>query len=342
MTFYLWQYAALAVTSFAFSFSLTPLLRKFAIRVNALDKPNLARKSQENPVPYFGGIAVAISITLVSFLAIHVSTFAHISIWVAASVLFPALLMTTVGLIDDLIVMSPSKKLLSQVVAALIITYISIETNTVVLLEVSKFIGIVVTTFWIIGLINSVNFFDNHDGASSSLVAISCFYIFIIAIQNEQYFVAALSIVIFGTLSGFYLWNMPNAKIYLGDSGSLYLGLLLATLTIRLKPSEVPLSISIFMAISLVGIFLLDSLIVILSRLQRRISPATGGKDHISHRLMRSGLSKKQTLSAMQIIGIYFGGMSLLMLSTTSIFVVVLFLMTFIALFAYFYTQPHE
>jgi UDP-GlcNAc:undecaprenyl-phosphate GlcNAc-1-phosphate transferase len=342
MTFNLWDYAALALTSFTVSFLATPLLRKFAIKVNALDKPNLARKSQVTPVPYFGGIAIATSITGISFLAIYISNFTHKSMWTAAAVLLPALIMTTVGLIDDLVMMSPTKKLLSQVVAALIVTYISIATNTVVLLELSKFGGIFITSFWIVGLINSVNFFDNHDGASSSLVAISCFYIFLIAMRNEQYFVSALAVVILGSLVGFYFWNMPNAKIYLGDSGSLYLGLLLATLTIRLKPSEVPLYISIFMAISLVGIFLLDSMIAVMSRLQRRISPATGGKDHISHRLMRSGLSKKKSLGAMQLIGMFLGAFSLLMLTTKSVVAVFLFILTFFSLFAYFYSQPHE
>jgi UDP-GlcNAc:undecaprenyl-phosphate GlcNAc-1-phosphate transferase len=150
-----------------------------------------------------------------------------------------------------------------------------------------------VTIVWIVGICNSINFFDNLDGAASGAVAIAALGIFVIAFDRGQELVSALSIVTAGATIGFLMWNKSPAKIYMGDAGALFLGVIISVATIRLNPGITPTWQSLAIPVMLLAIPLLDTCIAVLSRVQRGLSPLTGGKDHLSHRLIRSGKTKK-------------------------------------------------
>jgi UDP-GlcNAc:undecaprenyl-phosphate GlcNAc-1-phosphate transferase len=149
--------------------------------------------------------------------------------------------------------------------------------------------------FWIIGICNSINFFDNLDGGAAGTVAVSSLGIAAIALGEGQELVAALSIVTAGSTLGFLMWNKSPAKIYMGDAGALFLGVIVSVLTIRLNPGITPQWSSIALLPMLLAVPILDTCVAVFSRIKRGISPFTGGKDHLSHRLMRKGLSKRRT-----------------------------------------------
>jgi UDP-GlcNAc:undecaprenyl-phosphate GlcNAc-1-phosphate transferase len=187
-----------------------------------------------------------------------------------------------------------------------------ITTNTVGNPTGSKFFDAAITVFWIVGICNSINFFDNLDGGASGTVAISSLALFILAFNGNQFLIAALSVVIAGSTFGFLLWNKSPARIYMGDAGALFLGILIASLTIRLKPEIESSAASLVIPILLLAVPILDTSVAVISRISRGISPLTGGKDHLSHRLMNCGLTKKNTAYALWTLTLLFSATSIL------------------------------
>jgi UDP-GlcNAc:undecaprenyl-phosphate GlcNAc-1-phosphate transferase len=138
-------------------------------------------------------------------------------------------------------------------------------------------------------------------------VAITAISLTYLAITGDQYLIAALSIVVAGSTLGFLIWNRAPARIYMGDAGALFLGLLVATLTVRFKPSTDSLITSFAIPIMLLAIPILDTTVAILSRLRRKVSPFQGGKDHLSHRLVRYGLSRKASAITLWLLSALYG-----------------------------------
>jgi UDP-GlcNAc:undecaprenyl-phosphate GlcNAc-1-phosphate transferase len=146
---------------------------------------------------------------------------------------------------------------------------------------------------WIVGICNSINFFDNLDGGAAGTVAASTIGIFFVAFGEGQELVSALAILTAGATCGFLLWNKAPAKIYMGDAGALFLGLIVATLTIRMDPGITPNWQSIAIPVILLAVPILDTTVAVVSRIYRGVSPIEGGKDHLSHRLVRVGMEPK-------------------------------------------------
>jgi UDP-GlcNAc:undecaprenyl-phosphate GlcNAc-1-phosphate transferase len=178
-----------------------------------------------------------------------------------------------------------------------------------------SWINTAVTIFWIVGICNSINFFDNLDGAASGTVAIAALGVFVIAFDRGQELVSALSIVTAGATIGFLMWNKSPAKIYMGDAGALFLGIIISVATILLNPGITPTWQSLAIPVILLAVPLLDTCVAVFSRLARGLSPLTGGKDHLSHRLVRAGLSRPMAaialwaasaVCALFAIGVYF------------------------------------
>lgn len=144
---------------------------------------------------------------------------------------------------------------------------------------------------WIIGICNSINFFDNLDGGAAGTVAVSTIGIALIAVGEGQELIAALSIVTAGSTIGFLMWNKSPARIYMGDAGALFLGVVVSVLTIRLNPGIAPKWNSISLLPMLLAVPILDTCIAVFSRIYKGISPLIGEKDHLSHRLVRKGVS---------------------------------------------------
>ena len=156
-------------------------------------------------------------------------------------------------------------------------------------------IDTLVSILWIVGICNAINFFDNLDGGAAGTVAAATLGIFMIAYGQGQELISALAILTAGATLGFLMWNKSPAKIYMGDAGALFLGIIIAVLTIRLDPQVSPQSRAFAIPLLLMAVPILDTTTVVISRLSRGISPFTGGRDHLSHRLMRKGLGRKTT-----------------------------------------------
>ena len=293
------EYLLLGIAGFVLAGFLTWPIRKVAIAIGAMDKPNLDRKTQKEPVPYLGGLAIAISIVVLTFVAVIRSDNTQTTFPLAATLLFPAIFLGLMGLIDDLASLNPLPRLIIQTVMAIAVSVFLIKSDTVGITLDGTFLDEVVMTIWIIGICNSINFFDNLDGGAAGTVAVSTIGIALIALGEGQELIAALSIVTAGSTIGFLMWNKSPAKIYMGDAGALFLGVVVSVLTIRLNPGIAPKWNSISLLPMLLAVPILDTCVAVFSRIYRGISPFTGGKDHLSHRLMRKGLSKQGTAFAL-------------------------------------------
>ena len=289
------EYVLLGIAGFVLAGSLTWPVRKIAVAIGAMDKPNLERKSQKEPVPYLGGVAIAISVVVLTFVAVIRSDNTQTTFPLAATLLFPAIFLGLMGLIDDLASLNPLPRLIIQSLMAIVVSIFLIKSDTVGITLKGTFLDEVVMTIWIIGICNSINFFDNLDGGAAGTVAVSTIGIALIALGESQELIAALSIVTAGSTIGFLMWNRSPAKIYMGDAGALFLGVVVSVLTIRLNPGIAPKWNSISLLPMLLAVPILDTCVAVFSRISRGISPITGGKDHLSHRLMRKGLSKQES-----------------------------------------------
>jgi UDP-GlcNAc:undecaprenyl-phosphate GlcNAc-1-phosphate transferase len=288
------EYFLLFVMAYLLVGALTPLMRKIAIATDVIDRPNSSHKSHKKPVPYLGGVAIIIGVITVSYATSLVSNFTINTFWLATSVLAPALLLGLIGLWDDLRNLPPLPRFIAQSIAGVFTAGILIATDNVGNPTGSVIFDSIITIIWVVGICNSINFFDNLDGGAAGTVAISSIALAFLALNGDQYLIAALSTVTAGATLGFLVWNKNPAKIYMGDAGALFLGVLLATLTIRLHPNTDSQIGSYFTPIFLLAIPILDTTVAVLSRLRRHLSPFQGGQDHLSHRLVRTGFSRRQ------------------------------------------------
>jgi len=293
MTYNASQYLLIGLAAFVLAGLLTWPTRKLAIRIGAMDRPNLDRKTQKEPVPYLGGISIAITIFVISYAAIAINNPTSEKFKLASYVLIPALILGLMGLIDDLKGLNALPRLAIQTIAAVFVSIILIQTETMGFAFGNQSVDVVVTILWIVGICNSINFFDNLDGGAAGTVAAATIGIFFIAFGEGQELISALAILTAGATCGFLLWNKVPAKIYMGDAGALFLGLILATLTIRMDPGITPNWQSIAIPVILLAIPILDTTVAVVSRIYRGFSPLEGGKDHLSHRLVRIGMKPK-------------------------------------------------
>ena len=314
MSFSAGQFALLGLIAFALTGLLTWPVRLLAIRIGAMDKPNLERKTQKAPVPYLGGASIAIAVTALAYAGVVASDFTTTNFPLASYVLIPALAMGAMGLIDDLRGLPALPRLFFQTAIAIAVSLVLINPNTVGVAFDDSIINRGLTIFWIVGICNSINFFDNLDGGAAGTVAVVTLGIFYIAYNQGQESVSALAITTAGATLGFLIWNKQPAKIYMGDAGALFLGVVISVLTIRVNPGIQPSWKSLALMPILLAIPILDTTVAVTSRIYRRLSPLTGGKDHLSHRLVRKGLTKKtaaialwagSALFALLAIGIY-------------------------------------
>jgi UDP-GlcNAc:undecaprenyl-phosphate GlcNAc-1-phosphate transferase len=293
------EYFLLFVMSYLLVGALTPLMRRIAIAKDVIDRPNTSHKSHKQPVPYLGGVAIIIGVIAISYSTSLVSNFTINAFWLATSVLGPALLLGLIGLWDDLRNLLPLPRFIAQSIAGIFTAGILVVTDNVGNPTGSVIFDSIITVVWVVGICNSINFFDNLDGGAAGTVAISSITLAFLALNGDQYLIAALSTVTAGATLGFLVWNKSPAKIYMGDAGALFLGVLLATLTIRLSPDSDTQIGSYFTPIFLLSIPILDTTVAVLSRLRRHLSPFQGGQDHLSHRLVRAGLSRKQAAASL-------------------------------------------
>ena len=295
--------------SFATSLFFVPVVRKIAIRRMILDHPG-KHKSHTEAVPYLGGLAMVLAFTVTVILAVVIRqdlsfndgtvTFNVGGLFQSGSntiielfvVLGLALCLGVMGLVDDLRGIRPSVRLMIELIIAVVVFAYGVKFET----NLPIAINFVITVIWVVGITNALNLLDNIDGLAAGITGIAALVFYFIAHSNGQPFTALLAVGLAGSSFGFLKSNFHPAKIYMGDAGSLYLGFLLAYIGLKIKVDPKETS-QILVPFVVMGVALLDTSMVVISRIRRGVSPFSGGKDHLSHRLMRLGLSVRRSVT---------------------------------------------
>ena len=295
-------YFGLFVASLIIAATSTPLFRNLAVKRKILDTPNSERKIQRTAVPYLGGFGIALAVVATTLIAITISDASTENYLLALSVLAPAMALGLIGFIDDKKHLTPLSRFIAQTFAGIFTALVLILTNTVGNPTSYLVLDVLLTIVWVVGICNAINFFDNMDGAAGGISALAGFGFAVIGLQNDQYFVAAFGLVLSGACIGYLFWNWNPAKIYMGDAGALFIGIILAALAVRVDPVSVNGATAFFVPICVLALPILDTTTVVIDRLRRGVSPFEGGLDHLSHRLRRKGLSVRQSVSALCLL----------------------------------------
>ena len=302
----------LALSTFVLVGGITPWMRRLAIKHDVMDSPVHSHKTHKEPVPYLGGLGIIIGILAVSFGALIYKHSESKNYWLALSVLGPALILGLIGLWDDIKNLPPLPRFIAQTIAGVFTSALLIASSTVGTPTGSKIVDAIITTIWIVGICNSVNFFDNLDGGAAGTIAVTSIALTTLGINGGQYLVGGLAAVTAGATLGFLLWNKSPARIYMGDAGALFLGILIASLTIRLHPAAESQWTSLATPVLLLAVPILDTSVAVISRLRRKISPFQGGRDHLSHRLIRAGLARPVAAVALWVLSGVFASCAVL------------------------------
>jgi UDP-GlcNAc:undecaprenyl-phosphate GlcNAc-1-phosphate transferase len=215
------------------------------------------------------------------------------------SILLGATWVSFLGIWDDRWGLRPILKLAGQIIAAAILIITGIQVR----LLPYDVLNWAVTAIWVVGLTNSINFLDNMDGLSGGIAAISSAFFLLMAVQNGQYLVGGLSAALLGASVGFLVYNFNPASIFMGDTGSLFLGFMLATLGIKLRfPGNID-AITWMVPVIVLGVPVFDTTLVVFSRIRRGLHPVTPGKDHTSHRLVRMGFTQREAVMLLYLVG---------------------------------------
>ena len=301
-----WSYIGAFVVSVVMALGLTPLALRIALRRQVLDHPG-DYKAQESPVPYLGGLAIVLAFSSAILVATLISPPPG-GVRELAILLGMAILLSFVGLGDDLYGFPPLPRFLVEIAAATVIWWSGVG----ITLFDRSFADGVLTVLWIVGITNAFNLLDNMDGLSAGIAAVASATFFVLAVTNGQTAVAGLSIALCGCALGFLRSNFHPARIYMGDAGSLFFGFMLAVLGIKLH-FEAPREITFMVPALVLGVAILDTTLVVVSRLAHRLSPFAGGRDHISHRLVFVGIPVRSAVALIYAAGVALGWLAIVM-----------------------------
>lgn len=275
----------------------TPFARKLGLRLDAVDQPDPSRRVHTVPTPRMGGIAIFLS-TLVATLLLR-GAFNELS-----GILVGATLVSFLGLWDDRFSLSAGIKLLGQLFAVGLLILSGVRVTALPL----DVLNIAVTVLWMVGITNAMNFLDNMDGLSAGIAAIAAAHFALMCAFSGQYLVGALSVAVMAACIGFLIYNWNPATIFMGDTGSLFLGFTMASLGIKLRFPDNVTFVTWMIPILVLGVPIFDTTLVTLSRLRRGLNPlTTPGTDHSSHRLTYAGFSRREAVFLLYIAGFVLG-----------------------------------
>ncbi len=305
------------------SLLLTPLARRVALKYRLVDKPN-RRKRHLMTTPLLGGMAIYLSFafTVVAGMLIFDGVDSMISFgWkpFCLMVIAGAGLMSIVGLIDDILGLSPVIKLVLHTVAAIIVGFVFVKQGALlnVFLTESNFAWFAapLTVIWLVGITNSVNLLDHADGLSAGTCAIAALFFTILNLMSGNYSVAFISATLAGATIGFLFYNYNPASIFMGDCGSNMLGFMLGIIAVLgvYTPEGSIREIAIFTPVLILALPMIDTAFVLQYRWKHGKPLFDADRNHLAHRLMRLGLSHTQAVMVLLVVAILIGTLALLL-----------------------------
>jgi UDP-GlcNAc:undecaprenyl-phosphate GlcNAc-1-phosphate transferase len=276
--------------------ALTPVAMQVARQYGLVDRPDGKLKRQAAPVPYLGGAAVYLAFIVT--LGVTYSFSREV-----LALLLAGTMVVLLGLVDDIGAISPRSKLLGQVLAVLVLMKAGIVIQIVWL---PWYVSWPLTFIWLIGITNAINLVDIMDGLAAGVGLIAAMALLVVALINGNHQIAILTATLAGALAGFLPRNFQPARVYLGDTGSLFIGLNLGALAMIGRYTE-HTGLGILVPLVILGVPIFDTLFVMYIRYRRGVSMFLGSPDHVALRLRRWRLSVRQTVALSYAIGAVLG-----------------------------------
>ncbi|MGM0396005.1 MAG: MraY family glycosyltransferase [Bacillota bacterium] len=317
------------VVAAVIAFAATPFVIKIAPKIGAMDIPKDDRRVHKAPMPLIGGVAMylAIAIGMLVFLP---KTRDFMTIFIGATIILFS------GLKDDIKETTPKEKLFYQLLAAGIVIWGGVQVDFITnpfadgnpILYLS-WIGIPITLFWLVGITNTLNLIDGLDGLAGGVALISALSFTFVALKLGMDEIAILAALVSGACLGFLPFNFNPAKIFMGDTGALFLGFMLAVISIEGVMKSVA-TIAMLVPIIILGVPIFDTTFAIFRRLLSGKSIMAADKSHLHHRLLEKGFSQKKTVLILYGISAIFGAFAVLVSRANSRQVVYMSVILFI------------
>lgn len=309
-------YSTLFLGAATLTLIFTPLMKRLALRYGAVDAPN-ARKVHRAVMPRWGGVSICLAFLVALACGLFfVEGYKSNVIW---GIVLGAIVVTIVGALDDRYDLAPRWKLLGQFVAAGIVVSFGVKVEWINLpfgYDTSlSWLTIPLTLLWIVGVTNAINLIDGLDGLAAGVCAIATGTILCLALMMGNVTVALLSVVLLGSILSFLVFNFHPAKIFMGDSGALFLGFCLATLSV-LGFKQATL-VSFVVPLFILGVPLTDTFFAIVRRIHNKKPISVADKNHLHHCLLALGLSHRNSVLVVYAIALAFA-LSAILLSTVA------------------------
>lgn len=306
------------IISYLLGVFIVPLVIAFSKKKGLVDNPG-GRKIHEHPVSRIGGVAIWVSTMLTFLLLVVLSFYPKGSL--LSGILLGSSLMFFLGLVDDIYCLNAKFKLLIQVSIATIVFLLGIRIGAVYNpfgdpITFNLPVSYIITLLWIVGISNAVNFIDGIDGLAGSIITISAVTLGLISVATNPNNVSALiAFILAGSMLAFLTYNFNPAKIFMGDSGALFGGFMLATLSITGVMKSVALSV--FVPILVLSVPIMDITFSSLRRIAKGTSPFVADSEHIHHKLLHAGLSQNKTVLVLALVAIISGALASLIINTS-------------------------
>ncbi len=309
------------------SYLATPYVKKLAFKIGAVDVPKDNRRMHKKPIPRLGGLAIVIAFLLCTFLFVKLDKQMQ-------GVLLGSIIILVVGVLDDCMTLKALPKFFAQILAAYIVYASGCEIRYVtnpfspVPIDLGWLAG-PVTVVWIVMMTNAVNFIDGLDGLAVGVSGISTATMLVIAMLLGEESVGVILAALLGACLGFIPYNFNPAQIFMGDTGSTFLGFILASLSIQglFKMYAV---ISFMVPFLILGVPFFDITFAVIRRLAKHQNPMTADRGHIHHRLIDMGLSQKQSVAIVYMLTGVLGLAAVLLANTTETKAFILFAAVFV------------
>jgi len=272
------------VTAVGLALAGTPVLRRLAVAIGFVDHP-ARHKSHRQPVPYLGGIAIITSVLVAQLFEGGLRPRVALLLTGAAG-------LGAMGLLDDDRTIDPRFRFAAELAAAGLAVGVGIRIHA----SGIPLVDILLTILWIVGVTNAINLLDNMDALAAGVCLVAALSVFALAILGRQPVIATLGAAVAGACLGFLAFNRPPASIFMGDAGSLFLGFVLAILTVNVSPALFP-PVSFLVPLLILALPVLDTTVVTLARLRHGRPVSQGGRDHLSHRLVRRGMRPRSAVA---------------------------------------------
>ena len=310
--------AAALLTAAIVAFITTPVVRTLAFRVGAVDVPRDGRRMHDHPIPRMGGLAIFFGFILSALIFVPLDP-------PLRGMLLGAVIIVILGIFDDIYALPALPKLLVQIAAASVAVLmgnrIEILSNPNIFSSNPYWdlgiLSVPISVLWIVGITNAVNLIDGLDGLACGVSTISSMTMLVIALTVAESDVALLMAALAGGCIGFLPYNLNPAKIFMGDTGSTFLGFILATVSIEgLFKSYAIISFAV--PFLMLGLPIFDTCFAILRRVSHGQSPMAPDRGHIHHRLIDMGFNQKQAVAVLYVISAILG-LSAVVLTTTNV-----------------------